>query len=152
MLGALKAGDKVITNGGIYGTINGLDGDTVILKIADQVKIRVARSAICRWNTEDANKVADRFPSNVSMLKVGHKESIPSDMNPNLKWKALFISLVILGCIYGFIRLPTFPTSLAELKDNFSHQIQLGMDLQGGTHLILQVQMQEAIAQKLINN
>jgi preprotein translocase subunit YajC len=46
MLGALKNGDKVITNGGIYGTINGIDGDTIILKIADQVKIRIARSAI----------------------------------------------------------------------------------------------------------
>ena len=55
MLGALKAGDKVITNGGIYGTINGLDGDTVILKIADQVKIRIARSAITQVETpEDA--------------------------------------------------------------------------------------------------
>jgi preprotein translocase subunit YajC len=55
MLGALKAGDKVITNGGIYGTINGIDGDTVILKIADQVKIRVARSAISQVeSSEDA--------------------------------------------------------------------------------------------------
>ena len=55
MLGALKPGDKVITNGGIYGTISGLDGDTVILKIADQVKIRVARSAITQVETsEDA--------------------------------------------------------------------------------------------------
>src|SRR5271156_2002661 len=55
MLGALKAGDKVITNGGIYGTINGLDGDTVILKFADQVKIRIARSAITQVETpEDA--------------------------------------------------------------------------------------------------
>jgi preprotein translocase subunit YajC len=55
MLGALKTGDKVITNGGIYGTINGLDGDTVILKIAEQVKIRVARSAITQVETtEDA--------------------------------------------------------------------------------------------------
>jgi preprotein translocase subunit YajC len=51
----LKAGDKVITNGGIYGTINGIDGDTVILKIADQVKIRIARSAITQVETpEDA--------------------------------------------------------------------------------------------------
>jgi preprotein translocase subunit YajC len=55
MLGALKAGDKVVTNGGIYGTINGIDGDTVILKIADQVKIRIARSAITQVETtEDA--------------------------------------------------------------------------------------------------
>src|SRR6202140_6002744 len=69
-------------------------------------------------------------------------------MNPNLKWKALFIVLVILGCIYGLVGLPTFPTSIAQLKDNFSRQIKLGLDLQGGTHLILQVQTQEAIAQE----
>jgi preprotein translocase subunit SecD len=69
-------------------------------------------------------------------------------MNPNLKWKALFIVLVILGCIYGLVGLPTFPTSVTQLKDNFSHQIKLGLDLQGGTHLVLQVQTQEAIAQE----
>jgi preprotein translocase subunit YajC len=57
MLAAIKAGDRVITNGGIYGTINGIDGDSVILKIATdpQVKIRVARSAIAQVETpEDA--------------------------------------------------------------------------------------------------
>ena len=52
------------------------------------------------------------------------------------------------GCIYGLIGSPTFPTSLAQIKDNFAHQIKLGLDLQGGTHLILQVQTQEAIAQE----
>jgi preprotein translocase subunit SecD len=69
-------------------------------------------------------------------------------MNPNLKWKVVFIVLVILGCIYGLVGLPVFPTSVAQLKDNFSHQIKLGLDLQGGTHLVLQVQTQEAIAQE----
>jgi preprotein translocase subunit YajC len=55
MLNALKTGDRVITNGGIYGTVSGLDGDTVILKIADQVKIRIARSAITQVEaSEDA--------------------------------------------------------------------------------------------------
>ncbi|HEX9234411.1 MAG TPA: protein translocase subunit SecD [Candidatus Acidoferrum sp.] len=69
-------------------------------------------------------------------------------MNPNLKWKALFILVVILLCVYGLIGLPTFPTSVAQVKDNFSKQIKLGLDLQGGTHLVLQVQVQEAIAQE----
>src|ERR1700674_4503235 len=70
-------------------------------------------------------------------------------MNPNLKWKALFILAVILACFIGLIGFPAFPpTSLAQLKDNFAHQIKLGLDLQGGTHLILQVQVQEAIAQE----
>ena len=52
MLAALKNGDKVVTTGGIYGTVNGLDGDTVILKIADQVKIRILRSAIAQVEVE----------------------------------------------------------------------------------------------------
>jgi preprotein translocase subunit YajC len=57
MLGALKAGDKIITNGGIYGTVNGIDGDSVILKISSepQVKIRIARAAIAQVEApEDA--------------------------------------------------------------------------------------------------
>ena len=69
-------------------------------------------------------------------------------MNPNLKWKAVFIVFVILASIYLLIGYPTFPTSVAQIKDNFSHQIKLGLDLQGGTHLILQVQVQDAIAQE----
>jgi preprotein translocase subunit SecD len=69
-------------------------------------------------------------------------------MNPHLKWKALFILAVILLCIYFLFGYPVFPTSLAQVKDNFNKQIKLGLDLQGGTHLILQVQVQEAIAQE----
>src|SRR5258705_2470385 len=69
-------------------------------------------------------------------------------MNPNLKWKALFIFAVILFSIYFLFCYPVFPTSVAQVRDNFSRQIKLGLDLQGGTHLILQVQVQEAIAQE----
>jgi len=57
MLAQLKSGDKVITNGGIYGTVNGIDGDSVILKISSepQVKIRIARAAIAQVEApEDA--------------------------------------------------------------------------------------------------
>src|SRR5215467_8176601 len=69
-------------------------------------------------------------------------------MNPNLKWKVVFIVFVILVSIYVLIGYPTFPTSVAQIKENFSRQIKLGLDLQGGTHLILQVQVQDAIAQE----
>ncbi|HJY87378.1 MAG TPA: protein translocase subunit SecD [Candidatus Acidoferrales bacterium] len=68
-------------------------------------------------------------------------------MNPNLKWKALFILAIVLLCLYGLFGLPQFPTSLAAAKQNFSRQIKLGLDLQGGTHMILQVQVQEAVSQ-----
>ena len=53
MLKELKTGDKVITNGGIYGTIVGLDPDAVQLRIAEQVKIKVSRNAIAGLQTEE---------------------------------------------------------------------------------------------------
>ena len=53
MLAALKNGDKVVTSSGIYGTVSGIDGDTVILKIADQVKIRILRSAISQIEADE---------------------------------------------------------------------------------------------------
>src|ERR1700739_849153 len=53
MLQQLKNGDKVVTSSGIYGTVSGIDGETVILKIADQVKIRILRSAIAQVEAEE---------------------------------------------------------------------------------------------------
>ena len=52
MLKALKTGDKVITNGGIYGTIVGLEDEAVQLRVAEQVKMKIARSAIAGLQAE----------------------------------------------------------------------------------------------------
>ena len=57
MQAGLKTGDKVITSAGIYGTVSGIDGDSLILKISSepQVKIRIARAAIAQVEAaEDA--------------------------------------------------------------------------------------------------
>jgi len=48
MLGALKRGDRVVTTGGLYGTVTGLDEVKVVLRVADQVKLEFDRSAIGR--------------------------------------------------------------------------------------------------------
>jgi preprotein translocase subunit YajC len=45
-LGALKIGDKVITSGGIYGSITRLSDESVQLQIANNVRIEVSRPAI----------------------------------------------------------------------------------------------------------
>src|SRR5258708_38104281 len=42
----LKSGDRVLTQGGIYGNVMNLKGNVVVLKIADNVKVEVNRSAI----------------------------------------------------------------------------------------------------------
>lgn len=46
MLRGIKKGDRVVTTGGLLGTIVGLNEDTVVLKIADQVKVECLRSAV----------------------------------------------------------------------------------------------------------
>lgn len=46
MIGALKTGDRVVTSGGIYGTIVGIKEDRLTLRIADQVKIEVAKASV----------------------------------------------------------------------------------------------------------
>ena len=52
MVDTLKKGDRIVTSGGIYGEIAGVDGDTVILKIADNVRIKLAKSAIAGLEKE----------------------------------------------------------------------------------------------------
>jgi preprotein translocase subunit YajC len=53
MIVALRNGDKVITNSGIYGVVAGVKERTLILKVADQVKIEIAKNAIAGLQTPD---------------------------------------------------------------------------------------------------
>ncbi|MGE4518791.1 MAG: preprotein translocase subunit YajC [Desulfobacteraceae bacterium] len=46
MIGNLKKGDRVITSGGLYGTISSLDDTSVTLEVAEQVKIKLVRGNI----------------------------------------------------------------------------------------------------------
>jgi preprotein translocase subunit YajC len=46
MIDNLKAGDKVVTSGGIYGTIVGFKDDRIQLRVAENVKIEISRNAV----------------------------------------------------------------------------------------------------------
>lgn len=46
MLEAMKKGDKVVTSSGIYGTIEGMEDKTVLVKISDTTKVKMDKSAI----------------------------------------------------------------------------------------------------------
>jgi preprotein translocase subunit SecD len=63
-------------------------------------------------------------------------------MNQNLLYKWLFIAGVILACFFGVIG---FPKNIKELRENIGNRIHLGLDLQGGTHLILEVKVDDAV-------
>ncbi len=57
-------------------------------------------------------------------------------------WRAITIAVVVLVCVYGIVGLPR---SRAELEENLRKNIKLGLDLRGGSHLILEVQVQDAL-------
>jgi preprotein translocase subunit YajC len=46
LLEGVQKGDKIITSGGIYGTVEGLEDGTVLVKIADNVKVKMEKAAI----------------------------------------------------------------------------------------------------------
>jgi preprotein translocase subunit YajC len=46
MVNELKPGDKVITIGGIHGTVSGLTEKTVVVRVSEQTKIEFTKSAI----------------------------------------------------------------------------------------------------------
>jgi preprotein translocase subunit SecD len=62
-------------------------------------------------------------------------------MYKNLTTKALIILAVILACAYGVFGLPK---SGKEFGDNMRQNLKLGLDLRGGSHLVLQIQVQDA--------
>jgi preprotein translocase subunit YajC len=48
LVSALEVGDEVVTTGGVFGTVRGLEDDRVLLEVADGVVITVARAAIAQ--------------------------------------------------------------------------------------------------------
>ena len=46
MVSALRKGDRVVTNGGIFGTVSDVKEHIVVLRIAENVKVEIAKSAV----------------------------------------------------------------------------------------------------------
>ncbi len=65
-------------------------------------------------------------------------------MNKNLTWKAVLIVAVLLIFAYGIIGVPQ-QWNGQGVQQSITRRIHLGLDLKGGTHLILQVMVNEAI-------
>lgn len=58
MRNSLRTGEKIMTSGGIFGTIESISQDSVTVKVADKVKIEVAKSAVAglREGTKKSKK------------------------------------------------------------------------------------------------
>ena len=53
LLRQLKVGDRIVTNGGIHGTISGVQDKTLLIEVAEKIEIEVARGAIARLREKD---------------------------------------------------------------------------------------------------
>src|SRR5208337_2807349 len=65
-------------------------------------------------------------------------------MKKNLNSKIALIVAVLVVCVYGIVGVPSGLSGKA-LTDSITKRIHLGLDLRGGAHLILQVQVAEAV-------
>jgi preprotein translocase subunit SecD len=65
-------------------------------------------------------------------------------MKKNLRNKIALIIAVLLICLYGIFGIPSGISGKALLSA-LSNRIHMGLDLQGGAHLVLQVQVSEAV-------
>jgi preprotein translocase subunit SecD len=65
-------------------------------------------------------------------------------MGNNLKGKTVAIVVLLIACCYGFIGIP-HGVGPAALKQALADHIKLGLDLKGGTHLVLKVHVEEAV-------
>lgn len=53
LLNGLKKGDRIVTIGGLYGTIIGFTDKTVTLKLAEKVEVTVARTAVSGYQSDN---------------------------------------------------------------------------------------------------
>jgi preprotein translocase subunit SecD len=74
-------------------------------------------------------------------------------MGIKIRNRVIIIAAVLLLCILGIICYPAseqetvgFPMTYQRLKENVRNRIRMGLDLKGGTHLVLQVQVEDAIS------
>jgi len=56
MIDSLKVGDKVITSSGIYGTIAALREDRIQIRVAENVKLEMARTAVTAFQNPDSEQ------------------------------------------------------------------------------------------------
>ncbi|NPV59520.1 MAG: preprotein translocase subunit YajC [Actinobacteria bacterium] len=75
LINNLRAGDDVMTSSGIYGTITEIEEDTVLLEVAEDVEIRVAKSAIARTFTAHGEPEDEEEPEEEADTGAGEASS-----------------------------------------------------------------------------
>ena len=57
LLSSIEKGDKVITSGGVHGTVAGVEEKTILLQVTENVKLKIERSAITTILNRDSKEI-----------------------------------------------------------------------------------------------
>src|SRR5579863_7520307 len=63
-------------------------------------------------------------------------------MREKIQTRVIVIAAVVLICLFGIVGLPR---NVQQLKANVRDHIHLGLDLRGGTHLVLKIHVDDAV-------
>ena len=132
MLTQVKSGDRVITSGGLTGIIMSAKDDTVVLRVPpDNIKLEIAR--VLDRDADDRRGA----PKVLAGLQSPHEQESPRQNSSHYRGAGRFS----VRHLRHSQQLHAAQGLLAALQK----RIHLGLDLKGGTHLILQVQVNDAV-------
>ena len=145
MVKGLKAGDKVIINPGIFGTIVGVEDDAFQVRVDEKTKIKVLKSAVAacrarcpkRRRSKDASRPSEPLPALVVLLTWPWPCSCYFAVRRELRVRGDPVRRVP-------ARLPRGGLAAVRHREQ-PGKIQLGLDLKGGIHLVLQVVTDDAL-------
>lgn len=69
MISNLKKGDRIMTNGGLYGRIVGMDGDSISLEVAEKVRVKVNRGYVGSLIQDSPGKQPTKTDNDTDDLK-----------------------------------------------------------------------------------
>ena len=150
MLSELKKGDDVVTQGGIIGKITGMKDTELTLQLQEGVRVRVLRSAVTGLYTgrRVGGEARDEVRSQSLLIGLGRTDS--ARMERAWWWKAALYGFVtVVAVLYLIPTLVPEEKQPAFIKSHFQKRIQLGLDLQGGLHLVYEVNVDKAVSDKV---
>ena len=160
MLDALRRGDHVVTQGGIYGKITKVKGDDakdVEIEIAEGVRINVVRGMI-------GSVISKTEPASIS--KANSMLHFPLWKSLGVVCAVLFAFLFALPNVFyssaeranlARVEIANGATSTPELEADLSawpsflpsDLVSLGLDLRGGAHVLVEVEIEQVFAERM---
>ena len=125
----LKAGDRIVTTGGVIGTITTVRDTSFLIRSADKSILEIARSAVA--GSTKKKRRANSYP-----LKFCHEETEPAATHHNYRGRYPGKPL------FGYRTSPQTDAcdfTWSGIKTNLRSNIRLGLDLKGGSHLVMRV-------------